>query len=78
MGGHLSGVQGHKGTVASMGTAIFGRGSTTPTILRTGGTRMAVPTGRPGTTAKRPPSAGRPAPLLWQNRDSIGVECAWM
>ena len=54
MGGLLAGVQ---GTMASMGTAIFGTGSTTPRVLRTEGTRMAVPTGRPGAMTERPPPA---------------------
>ena len=51
-----------------MRTAIFGTGSTTPTVLRTGGTRMVGPTGRPGATTKRSPPA-----VTWRNdRGSFG------
>ena len=59
---------GHEGTMASMRTAFFGTGSTTPTVLRTGGTRMAVPTGHPGAMTKRPPPA-----VTWRSdRGSFG------
>ena len=68
MGGHLARFQGHKGTMASMGMTIFGTGSTTPTVLRTGGTRMAVPTGPPRATESHTsvPEVGvRDSSALW-------------
>ena len=57
MGGNRARVLGHEAAMASMGTTIPGTWSTTPTVLRVGGTRVAVPTGCCGGTTKGPPSA---------------------
>ena len=68
IGGRLAGVQGREGIMVPRGTAILGTESTTTMVLRTGGTRMAVPTGRPGATTKRPPPG-----VIWRSdRGSFG------